>query len=426
MKTLLSSLLQKYEKSKSFQTGTLSLQRPQISFQKEKNSITKSYYDEMDYMAREWIHHAIEQLKVNDVIEVKWVKYKENEEVDRVYLNTLQLDEAYKIAQRTPKLDKIEELRQILLPLSDHPWSWVQQFWSHYEQVLSKNQTSGLDLDDASGYSDLVKLLQFLPLMDEAMMKRMLSHRLFQDTKYIEKNLQKRLLNIYKRFSNLELDSDLDYLASLGIEENPIYTLVSGPITLVSDNQPISLTNLAGGVGLSSQAIQAIRIQSIDTNTILFIENLSSYHQLITGKVPAHLVKHFSNAAEEKPLVIYTGGYPHHALRKLLLKMATYMKDTGRHLNIRHWGDIDYGGILIFEHLKRNYFPNIRPLLMDESTFLTYSQFGMAFSNEYATKLERLLVDPSYLEWHGVIQRMLEKNRRIEQESLVMEIVVVE
>lgn len=373
----------------------------------------------MDYMAREWIHQALKELRANDVIEVKWVKYKENEEVERVYLNTLQLEKAYQIAQRTPKLTKIEELRRILQPLSDHPWSWVQQFWSHYERALSKNQTSGLDLDDASGYSDLVKLLQFLPTMDEAMLKRMLSHRLFQDTKYIEKNLQKRLLNIYKRFSDMELDSDLDYLASLGIEENPIYTLISGPITFLNDDQPMSLNNLAGGIGLSSQAIQTIRIQSIDTNTILFIENLSSYHQLITGKVPAHLAKHFSSRDEENPLVIYTGGYPHHALRKFLLKMATYMKDTGKQLNIRHWGDIDYGGILIFEHLKRTYFPSIQPILMDVETFQTYSQYGMPFSNDYAIKLEKLLADDSYLEWHGVIQRMLEKNRRVEQEGVV-------
>ncbi|WP_342528852.1 Wadjet anti-phage system protein JetD domain-containing protein [Chryseomicrobium sp. FSL W7-1435] len=91
---------------------------------------------------------------------------------------------------------------------------------------------------------------------------------------------------------------------------------------------------------------------------------------------------------------------------------------------MHQWGDIDYGGILIFEHLKRTYFPTIRPLLMDESTFLNYSQYGMAFSNDYAIKLERLLFDDSYLEWHGLIQRMLEKNRRVEQESLVMEVEV--
>ena len=51
----------------------------------------------MDYMAREWIHQAIEELKASGVIEVKWVKYKENEEVERVYLNTLQLEKAYQI-----------------------------------------------------------------------------------------------------------------------------------------------------------------------------------------------------------------------------------------------------------------------------------------------------------------------------------------
>lgn len=369
-------------------------------------------------MAREWIHQALEELKASDVIEVKWVKYKENEEVERVYLNTLQLEEAYRIAHRTPKLNKIEALRQILQPLSNHPWVWVKQFWTHYERAFLKNQTGGLDLDDASGYTDLVRLLQFLPTMEEAMMKRMLSHRLFNDTKYIEKNLQKRLLNIYKRFSDLELDSDLDYLTSIGIEENPIYTLVSGPITLRNDESVFSLKDLPGGIGLSAQIIHSFQVHSIETNTILFIENLASYHQMITGKLPLELIPRYLQSDIQQALIIYTGGYPHHSLRKLILKIVSYTSQNDKHINIYHWGDIDYGGILIFEHLKRTYFPLLQPVLMDEETFQTYSKFGMEFSDEYARKLQSLLTDQSYSEWHDLIKEMLGLRRRVEQEGI--------
>lgn len=48
----------------------------------------------------------------------------------------------------------------------------------------------------------------------------------------------------------MELKTDLDYLISIEIEENPIYTLVSGPITFQNNEFISSLKDLPGGIGL--------------------------------------------------------------------------------------------------------------------------------------------------------------------------------
>jgi hypothetical protein len=417
---LLSLLLKKYETSKTFKTGEVSLQRPQFAINKLNNSLSKDYFDEMNYRKREWIHQALAELQENEIIEVKWPKYKEGLEIDKVYLNFNAIGNAYEIAGITPKQQKLEDIKLILSPLSEHPWQWVRSFWDYNNEALSKNQTSGLEIDNPKGYEDLVKTLLYLPTMDEGTMKRVISHQLFSDTKYIEKHVQSRLVSIYKRFGTIELDTDIEYLDSIGIVENPPITLVSGPLIFSSRNLSIDVAELPGGIGLSFETIKELEIKDINAKAILFIENLTAYHEFLKGNIVEDTLNSSNFTNTDHILTIYTGGYPHHALRKLLYKLKGFVQQSNNSVEVYHWGDIDYGGILIFEHLRRNYFANLKPLFMDEYTYNKYLEYGMGFSPEYADKLTALLNDDSYDLWHKLIEALLRNKIRLEQEGLVI------
>ncbi|MFE7060785.1 Wadjet anti-phage system protein JetD domain-containing protein [Sutcliffiella sp. NPDC057660] len=396
------------------------MQRPQIAIRKLNNSLSKDYFDEMNYRKREWIHQAISELQEKKIIEVKWPKYKEGEEIEKVYLNYEAIDLAYEIAGITPKEQKLKDIQSILTPLSEHPWEWVRNFWNYYNEALSKNQTSGLEIDNPKGYEDLVKTLLFLPTMDEGTMKRVLSHRLFNDTKHIEKHVQSRLVSIYKRFGNIELDTDIEYLDSIGIVENPQITLISGPLIFSSRNLTVNVAELPGGMGLSFETIKKLDIKEINAKAILFIENLTAYHEFLNGKIVLDTLSSSNIANTDQILTIYTGGYPHHALRKLLYKLKDFIHKSDHSVKVYHWGDIDYGGILIFEHLRKNYFSNLMPLFMDEHTYNNYLEYGMPFSSEYANKLTTLLNDDSYSLWHKLIEALVRNKLRLEQEGLVI------
>ena len=413
-------LLKKYEASKAFKTGEASLQRPQFAIKKLSNSLSKDYFDEMNYRKREWIHQSLAELQEKEIIEVKWPKYKEGEEIDKVYLNFDAIGNAYEIAGLTPKQQKLEGIKSTLSPLSEHPWLWVRNFWNYYNEALLKNQTAGLEIDNPKGYEDLVKTLIFLPTMDEGTMKRVLSHQLFNDTKYIEKHVQSRLVSIYKRFGNLELDTDIEYLDSIGIVENPQVTLVSGPLIFSSENLCVDVAELPGGIGLAFETIKELEIKNINAKAILFIENLTAYHEFLNGKIVIDNLSSSNFTNTDQIVTIYTGGYPHHALRKLLYKLKDFIHKSNHSVEIYHWGDIDYGGILIFEHLRRNYFSNLKSLFMDEYTYNKYLKYGMHFSSEYAIKLTSLLKDDSYGLWHKLIEALLENKIRLEQEGLVI------
>ena len=55
-----------------------------------------------------------------------------------------------------------------------------------------------------------------------------------------------------------------------------------------------------------------------------------------------------------------------------------------------HWGDMDYGGINIFEFIKNYIFPDIKPYLMDKESFYKAIQAGYGVKLKPETR-EKLL-----------------------------------
>lgn len=379
----------------------------------KSSELAQDYYDEMDYRKREWIHSALLELSQEGVIEISWLKHKENIEIGKVYLNFAGVERAYQLSGKKPKGDKIRQLAEILAPLMEHPWEWVRAWGEDTYLKLQTRKPTGLELDDLEGYQDLVQVLLTLPKLEENTPKRVMSQRLFQDSKHFEQVVERRLLSLLRKIYPEELDKDDDYLDQVGIIENPKLTLVCGSLEVAtkSADGELNLGLFPGGLGLSAAAIKEISILGIPARTILLIENLTTYYEVIQSPV----------VFTSPQLVIYTGGFPHKSTQKLLQKIAAFLETNRSPLDpitLYHWGDIDYGGIRIFEYIKESIFPSLKPYQMDVQTYLKYVDKGLSFGGEQATKLERLLLDPKYEAWYPVIKVLLEHGKRVEQESI--------
>jgi len=88
-------------------------------------------------------------------------------------------------------------------------------------------------------------------------------------------------------------------------------------------------------------------------------------------------------------------------------------------VKLYHWGDIDLGGIRIFEYLKRHFFPQLRPFRMDVATLLQYKSAMATVSADYAEQLRQAIQDPQYVDWVPVLDGMLAHGIRLEQESII-------
>ncbi|MBE5990522.1 MAG: hypothetical protein E7250_22690, partial [Paenibacillaceae bacterium] len=56
-----------------------------------------------------------------------------------------------------------------------------------------------------------------------------------------------------------------------------------------------------------------------------------------------------------------------------------------------HTGDLDYGGIRIFEFIRKQIFPRLKPLQMDEKTWEKYSKYGYPLEQSKLDKLNTML-----------------------------------
>lgn len=404
-KKILSLLLKKYQSSLSFQTGIPGKQRPQLTM--AKSELAGDYEDELDFRKREWIHRALKELSQEGIIEVTWPKLKENIQVHKVYLNFTGIERAYQLLGETPREEKLLRMMEILSALGAHPWEWVRTWQKETCAKLAERKSAGLDVEDPRSYEDLTKVLQALPELEDSTPKRVFSQTLFQDSKYFEKRLEGRLVSLLRKIYPEELDQDEEYLDQVGIVNNPKLTLISGPLLIRPD---LDLSYFPGGLGLSAESVKELIIRDISAQTILLIENLTTYHE--TLQAPAIL--------PAPVLTIYTGGFPHKSAQKLLEKVSGFLENQpqGQGPEICHWGDIDYGGIRIFEYLRRNFFPNLRPYRMDAATYLEHKSSGLPFGEEQARKLEALLSDPGYNDWHEVIGLLLTYRKRVEQEGI--------
>lgn len=411
---ILSLLLTKYERSLTNRKGVASKQRPQFAF--DGSELEADYFDEMDYQKREMIHEALKELSDKGLVEVKRESFREDSEVRKVYLNVDHVEKAYQLTGIVPKGKKITLLREELAPLVAHPWDWVQEWIEEAQQSFAEyRQVTGIDMDGPEVLRDLVTVLLALPSIDGVVLKRVFSQSVLHDSKRFEQAVERKLLAIYRRYGLVEYEQDEEYLDSLGIVEHPKLSRLAGSMRFRVNGVVTDVGSLPGGIGLSSETVEALEIESIEAKRIICVENLTSYYQVVQV-VGTKTEENFLGPI----LVIYTGGFPHRSLQKFLWKVAAFLVgvETEQAPGVYHWGDMDYGGIQIFEFMKRNFFSYLVPYKMDPETYSRFLESGVPFGELYQKKLEAILKDSKYMAWEPLLKAMLNTGKRVEQEGI--------
>ncbi len=110
--------------------------------------------------------------------------------------------------------------------------------------------------------------------------------------------------------------------------------------------------------------------------------------------------------------IVYLAGYHNNDKNIFLQKIYA----GNNHLKYFHYGDIDYGGINIYNNLKAKSEMPFQMYNMDIETMLTHKNYWSKLSNNDQINLKRL--KEKFVE-HGVlIDFMLENNCKLEQEAI--------
>lgn len=118
---------------------------------------------------------------------------------------------------------------------------------------------------------------------------------------------------------------------------------------------------------------------------------------------------------DENVLYIYTHGF-FSPKEMNFLKQIQAIADED--VVYEHWSDLDYGGIRIFQFIKKNIFSKLKPLHMEKALYEKLCQENVSGNLLTASKREKLLkMDAGELE--ALKQAILEHGIEYEQEALI-------
>lgn len=393
---LINALLDKYEKSKAFSGGT---RRIILTPHKDRNLflMLESPSDRRPFL------EAIAFLKEGGIAGY------ECDRDDDSYPSLIYLDvgaesiaRAYAYSGRTDRHSLILNLKlKISQAAAVIPEGGIK---SYLQSVLIKTEKhviprpfSGASLDD-----DILKALSFMASNEDEIMERVMSLKLYGDSKHFEKNVRPSVLSILRRIRTEERDEDL--LSAYSVVRYPEEFMFSGNLSIeFTDGRVVDFSALKAGSAITSSDVErAASCTSPDIRRITTVENKANYIHLVFNK-------------EDDELVIFLGGFFSPAKGSFLSLIHKSFPDA----EYRHSGDIDIGGFRIFVQLKA-LIPEVTPYMMDEDTLENYMDSAEKISDEdYLRSLEALLSDESYSVFHSLISLMIKKCVRLEQEAFL-------
>lgn len=386
-KEILNTLLDQYERSKSFIGSNTHKQ----SFSKKIEDLFPKYTDDAEYELFHSVNEQVEELERAGLVKAKRQKRgkQDSDIVQSVQLCTGCLAKAYEAVNREPKTDRNQKILQLLDEYKDRT-PLLTSFYTEQIDRIWKNKKA-LYSDDLSKLEQILKVLSEIEKVEEETFIRNFSVRVLGDSKAFEK-IKSQVVSILCEYGDY---SDKDHvLQNLNIVNNPGYVYVKGSGIITIAGQRIDFRQLTGDLGLGSALLDQVEQVEVLGNKVITIENLTTFHTY----------------EDDDALIIYLGGY-HNSIRRRLIRKI-YDENTTK--QYYHYGDIDAGGFYILLDLRAKTGIPFTPLNMDIATLERYKQYTKALTDHDKTRLKNLCEG----EFHSVVKYMLEHNCKLEQEAV--------
>lgn len=341
------------------------------------------------------IKEAIE-LEQRDFIKIVWVKGYYNQDIEKVTYSLTDIQKFYELAERIPKYQLVEEQKNLALALTTKlRSSWIKDYISYEKIAALEKGNYDKDMDKLKL---LYQCLEGLDKLELPVYKRVFSKRYLKNSKLFEKQLQSVIINIAKKY-NPTVEEDMDdseVLFQLSIEEYSQELNLKGCLELEVDGIRLNTGENHYGTVLNTQTLKNAKIMDTQLiNKILTIENKANF---------------VAQPYEKGTLILFFHGYFTPVERNFLIQLREKLE--GQPVTYYHNGDLDYGGVRIFQYIKHRIFPELQPYKMDVETFNQYLNYGEPMEEELIDKLKKCK-EPCL---SGLIERIIETGMVIEQE----------
>lgn len=373
--------------------------------------------------------NEIWKLRDAGLIEIKnregaWASYNEPA---KVWFQLSNLPEFYRLAKEKAEtqgkefLTKAELVEQCYKLIADELARGVQKEWirRYYQGLVEKLDGIGAGTisKDFEKMDLYIKCFRGVDSLDGPMYKRVFSKKYLGNSKLFEnkeKRLDKYVISVAKTYCD-DVEADMDdaaVLSQIYIKEYSQEMALKGPLKLNifmnGKAYPADVSAFVYGAVLNTETLRQaeIDIGQLQIRKVVTVENKANF---------------VSMPYEEHTLYIFSHGYFSPMERAFLQKLENALENVrgesdSPKIEYFHSGDLDYGGVKIFEYIKRRIFPKLRPMMMDVETFLKYENYSEPISGETWRKLKKTKVEGM----QELINLMIETKKGIEQESFLI------
>lgn len=400
-KKVLQSLLDTYEKSKTFMETNKVNQSFGISVAK----IFPRYKDDAEYDFFCDVNESLQELERLSLVHL----LKRNGVIQKAVLNPERLDECYKTLGRIPRKEEQAAIVKIwdeIISENQFGKENLQPLWEYLRAQrdrIKNNKNVEFYEHDENDYRDLLKLTAAALSNEQEVFIRTLSIRLFADSKRLE-SLAPRMETLLFRYGEYEEKESV--LEECGIVKTPTYVMIKGNARICLGAQEIDLSEIEGDLALSTATIKGLKWVEVLGERVVTIENLTSFHEYISGE----------------DFVVYLGGF-HNKVKREFLR---FLFEQNPEKEYRHFGDIDAGGFYILEHLKRKTGIPFRSLFMDTKVLQTHGGSTVPLTPNDRKRLQALYDELQQKaaegkpmeDYRDTLAFMLEKDCKLEQETV--------
>ena len=392
-KSILSYLLDKYEKSKTYSGENLVTQK----FVASPDKFLPEYYDDFaDVDTINEFESSIAALEQKGLVEVE----RKVNTITRIIAVNEKTTDYYSLIGRT----EIKAIRndQILMYFSFKGKHEVLDSFCDSQIHRLKNGKKALYPPEEA--VNIMNLTEHILLNDSDILERELSISVLKNSKLFSEKYRRKVCSILEKHGSFESvigsiddtrESDAVLLEEFHVYANPSYVYFKGNAEVkFSDGTVINISSDIP-VSLSSSCVEKITNVLIHSEDIMTVENLTSYNRM----------------SSKDTMFLYLSGYHNTVKSQFIRRIA---KDNpGK--TWKHFGDIDPDGFYILEHLIKNTGITFTPTFMSIEYITKYSAYCKPLTKNDIIKANSLISLGKYVD---VMQYLLKNNCKLEQEII--------
>lgn len=333
------------------------------------------------------------------LIKIEWENI--GNDIRRIHYSLKDLPDMYKLSGIRSKSEIIEEhTGAVEEQIESVRALWIKEYLDQCLVRLQKGKVPA----EFSKREELFRCLRGIDQLREPLYKRVFSKYYLGNSKIFEKDLQRNVLSIARKYHrNIEEEmNDSQILSQLLIEEYSQELAVKGPLCITVDGEKLDLGTFRYGAVLNSQMLaHAEPGKEQKIKRILTIENKANYMAM---------------PYDEETALIYSHGFFTPKEKEFLVRLQNVLSNETQYF---HSGDLDYGGIRIYQYMKQQIFPTLRPYQMNVKIYKQYESFAEKMEPETLKKLKKMNMD-DISELKELKELLVREEKCLEQESFLL------